>query len=135
MRRFLLLSAVLVAAASPARAQKAIKLADLTGTWAMQTMMGPKDSVVTRSTMTVTPDGKVTVKMQTGTTVASRILTVGGDSVVAESGPYSSVLRPGQMVTTRSTMHFKGNNATGTLVAAYASGDTLHAKTSGTRNP
>ena len=55
MRRFLLLSAVLITAASPASAQKAIKVSDLAGTWSMRTMMGPKDSVVTH-----TPSGRRT---------------------------------------------------------------------------
>jgi predicted house-cleaning NTP pyrophosphatase (Maf/HAM1 superfamily) len=135
MRRFLLLSAVLVAAASPAHAQKAIKLSDLAGTWSMRTMMGPKDSVVTRSTMIVSADGKVTLKFQNGQSATSRVLSMAGDSVVAQTGPYSSVLRPGQMVTTTTTTHFNGNNATGTMIAAYASGDTLRGKTAGTKNP
>ena len=58
---------------------------------------------------------------------------MGGDSVVTEVGPYSSALRPGQMVTTHFTGHFKGDVLTGAFTAKYAHGDVVSGKTSGTR--
>src|SRR5436309_2340631 len=54
-------------------------------------------------------------------------------SVVAEMGPYESVVRPGQMVATRSTGHFKGDAVTGTLEGHFASGAVLPGKWVATR--
>ena len=62
-----------------------------------------------------------------------RVVAVGGDSVVTEAGPYESVLRPGQKVTTRTVGHYKGDTMTGTIEARYASGDVIRLKTAGTR--
>jgi len=62
-----------------------------------------------------------------------RVVAVGGDSVVTEAGPFESVLRPGQMVTTRTVGHYKGDTMTGTIEARYGSGDVIWLKTAGTR--
>jgi hypothetical protein len=140
MRRLLLLPAVLAAAAVPAAAQRptamGMKLSDLAGTWDARTMIGPKDSVVATYALTASADGKTwTLKFPNRDPLATRILTSGGDSLVTETGPYSSVLRPGVMVTTRTTVHFKGNTMTGTFMATYANGDILRGKVAGTRKP
>ena len=50
-----------------------------------------------------------------------------------EAGPYESILRPGQMVTTHTVGHYKGDAMTGTIEARYASGDVLRGKTTATR--
>ena len=103
------------------------KLADVAGTWSVQNTIGPKDTVIT-SEVVATADGKGWVtKIPGRPPIPTRIIGMGGDSVVTEAGPFESVLRPGQMVTTRSTLHFKGDAATGTLQARYAS-DTLTGK-------
>jgi hypothetical protein len=47
------------------------------------------------------------------------VVLVDGDSVVAEAGPFESVLRPGVMVTTRTVARLQGDMLTGTLVAHY----------------
>src|SRR5258708_1870864 len=44
-----------------------------------------------------------------------------------------SVLRPGQMVTTRTTAHYKGDTMTGIIEAHYANGDVLKGKVTATR--
>ena len=62
-----------------------------------------------------------------------RVITTGGDSMVMEAGPFPSVLRPGQTVTTlRTVEHMKGNKLTGTVEAHYSSGDVFHGKMEGT---
>src|SRR5256885_15376566 len=65
--------------------------------------------------------------------IPTRILAMGGDSIVTESGPFQSILRPGQMVTTRTLGHYKGDAMTGTFEAHYASGDVLRGKAAATR--
>ena len=65
--------------------------------------------------------------------VAVRIVATGGDSIVFEVGPFESILRRGETVRTRTTGHYHGDAMTGTIEAYYASGDTLHEKTTATR--
>ena len=47
--------------------------------------------------------------------------------------PFESILRRGETVRTRTTGHYHGDAMTGTIEAYYASGDTLHEKTTATR--
>jgi hypothetical protein len=44
---------------------------------------------------------------------------VDGDSIMTETGPFSSVLREGVMVTTSAVYRVEGGNLVGTLVARY----------------
>ena len=129
--RALIAAAMLCASAVPALAQKAVTAKDLAGTWKIQAMVGPKDSVVATNTTTRKSDGTATVQFPKRPPIESRTLTIGGDSVVTEVGPYPSVLRPGVTVTTQTTAHVNGNTMIGTFVAVYSTGDTLHGKISG----
>ena len=142
MRPFLLVAAALAAgyataavAQNPAPAKKGgIKVADVAGTWDGKSMVGPKDSVVATFVVTATADGKGwTMKLPDRDPIPTRILAMGGDSIVTESGPFQSILRPGQMVTTRTVGHYKGDAMTGTFEAHYASGDVLRGKAAATR--
>ena len=142
MRAVLLVSSIALighttAAGAQARgpAQRGgIKLSDVAGTWDVKSMAGPKDSVVVPSVVTATADGKGwTMKLSDRDPIPTRILAMGGDSIVTESGPFQSILRPGQMVTTRTVGHYKGDAMTGTFEAHYASGDVLRGKAAATR--
>jgi hypothetical protein len=140
MRAFLLAASVtLIGQATAAGAQApaqhgGIKLSELAGTWDVKSMVGPKDSVVVTSVVTSTADGKGwTLKLPNRDPIPVRVVAVGGDSVVTEAGPYESVLRPGQKVTTRTVGHYKGDTMTGTIEAHYASGDVIRLKTAATR--
>lgn len=103
------------------------------GTWNNKTMVGPKDSVVATSTITLTADGKVTVQFPGRPLLTAKVLAAGGDSVVTEIGPYESVVKKGLMTTTTSVGHYKGNTSSGTFTAKYNDGTTLKGKTSGTK--
>ncbi len=149
MRRILLLSAVAFAAgATAAGAQNpppapapavqpqrsGIRLADIAGSWEGKSMVGPKDSVIVTYVITATADPKGwTITYPGRDPIPTRIVTVGGDSIVTESGPFASILRPGQMVTTRTTSHYTADTATGTFEAHYASGDVIRGKVAATR--
>ena len=142
MRPFLLVAAALAAgyataavAQNPAPAKKGgIKQSEVAGTWDLKSVMGPKDSVVVTSVVTATADGKGwTIKLANRDPIPVRVVAVGGDSVVTDAGPYESILRPGQMVTTHQVGHYKSDTMTGTVEAHYASGDVIRLKVAGTR--
>ncbi len=142
MRPLLLLSAVALAGhatvasaqyTAPAK-QGGIKLSDVAGTWDVKSVMGPKDSVVVTSVVTATADRKGwTIKLANRDPIPVRVVAVGADSVVTDAGPYESILRPGQMVTTHQVGHYKGDTMTGTVEARYASGDVIRLKVAATR--
>src|SRR5438552_13941024 len=126
MRPFLLVAAALAAgyatpavAQNPAPAKKGgIKLSEVAGTWDLKSVMGPKDSVVVTSVVTATADGKGwTIKLANRDPIPVRVVAVGGYSVVTDAGPYESILRPGQMVTTHTVGHYNGDAMTGTIEA------------------
>jgi hypothetical protein len=141
MPRPLLCSVALIAAATAARAQNPYQEsrattmpAGVAGTWEGKTMVGPTDSLVTKWTLVVGPGGKSwTITFPGRAPVTGRVVATGGDSVVADAGPYPSVARPGQMVTTHSVVHIKGDQMTGMSEAKFASGDVVHAKLEATR--
>jgi hypothetical protein len=118
-----------------AAAQGGIKLSDVAGTWTVQSLVGPKDSVLITTTVIATADGKGnTMQFPNHEPIPVRVVAVGGDSVVTEAGPYPSALRPGQTVTLlRSIGHYKGDALTGTFEARYSSGDVVKGKAVGTR--
>ncbi len=122
----------------PAMQQAAagIKLADVAGTWTIRSTVktaAGKDTVVT-SELIATADGKGWLtKLGGRDPIPTRIVAMGGDSIVTEAGPFQSVVRPGQMVTTHVTSHFKGDTSTGTIEARYANGDVVKGTINGTR--
>jgi len=130
-----LASSALAAVHSPAQAQGGgIKFSDVAGTWEGSSMTGPKDSVFLTWVLTATADGKGwTLKRASRDPVPVRIVAIGGDSIVWESGPYPSFLRPRQMVRTRNVAHFKGDKMTGSWEGRYASGGVARGRTEATR--
>lgn len=116
-------------------ATKAVQLpAGIAGRWEGKSMIGPTDSVITTYVVMATTNAKGwTMKLQDRPTLPARVIAAGGDSVVTEIGPYSSVLRKGQRVTTRTTGHYDGDSMTGTFEAKFANGDVVHGKTTAKR--
>jgi len=105
------------------------------GTWNATTMMGPKDSVVAVYVLKVAADGKsATIKFPGRDPIPTRVVVNAGDSIVTETGPYPSILRPGQTVTLlRSVGHYSGNTMTGTFEAKYSNGDVVKGKSKARR--
>jgi len=113
------------ASVAAAQATHDIRLADKAGTWRGTFMIGANDSVVATLVLRATAgrDGW-TLTLPDHDPLPTRVVAVGGDSVVTETGPYPSTRRPGQTVTTRITGHYHGARMVGTFVAHYTSGDT-----------
>lgn len=139
MRRAFLIPAVVLGLTTAAAAQQpaaARKPADVAGVWDAKTLMGPNDSVVTTTVLTATADDTGWTMTFPGREqpVPVRVIAMGGDSVVTEAGPYPSILRPGQTVTSlRMISHYSGDQMTGTFAAQYASGDKASGKLTATR--
>jgi hypothetical protein len=94
------------------------------GNWAVNSMPEVGDTVLVTYEMVATND-------QTGWTVTLpgretrpvRVISISADSVVTEADPFESVLRPGVMVTTRTTLRPDGDRLVGTTIARYSTTD------------
>jgi len=132
---FVLVMSIATTLVAQAPATKAAQVpAGIAGRWEGKSMMGAKDSVIATFVVTAKATAKGwTMKLQGRPTLPARVIAAGGDSVVTEIGPYSSILRKGQRVTTRTTGHYNGDTMTGTFEATFANGDVVHGKTTATR--
>ena len=128
------------AAAHPKRARQhaasGIKLADVAGTWTIESTVktaAGNDTVVT-SELVATANRKGWVTNLAGRKpIPTRIVAMGGDSIVVAAGPFESVVRAGQKVTTHETLHFKGDDVTGTIEARYSNGNVVKGTVRGSR--
>lgn len=106
------------------------------GTWAIESSVktaAGKDTVV-NSTVTASADTNGWVTHLAGRApIPTRVVAMGGDSAVTEAGPFESVARPGQTVTTHETLHFKADAVWGTIEARYSNGDVVKGTVKGTR--
>ena len=117
-------------------APTAISLADVKGKWKMKTMAEGSDSALVEYTLDA-GDAGWTLHFPKRPPVPSKP-TADGDSIVADAGPYESVLRKGLQVTTHGVARLQDGKLVGTTVAHYAtkSADSvLHLKLEGTRKP
>jgi hypothetical protein len=119
-----------------AHAAAGLKLADVAGTWSLEntvkTAAGNDTTVNSELVATASRKGWVTNLAGRGP-IATRVLAVSGDSVVLSAGPYESILRAGQKVRLRETLHFKGDDVSGTMVARYSSGAVVQGSVKGSR--
>lgn len=98
----------------------AVSLDDVAGTWDVTVMAAESDSVLITYVLnaTATPDGW-TSTLPGREPMPVRVVLVDGDSVVTETGPFESALRPGEMVSTRTVARLHDDMIMGTIVARY----------------
>jgi hypothetical protein len=102
--------------AAPAASAAAPTVADFAGTWNTSSVLeGTPDTV--KSTLTGTADGAWTMTLE-GKNVPLTV-SMSGDSLIAQSAEYESVLRKGVMVTVRTAGVRSGDTMTGNVVATY----------------
>jgi hypothetical protein len=107
-------------APEPAAQAAEISLADVAGKWAMTTRAENSDSVLVRYELVATGDTTGwTINFPKRKPVPTHV-TVNGDSLVLEAGPFESVLRKGVQVRTRSVARLQDGKLVGTTVARYA---------------
>ena len=108
------------AAAKAMPATPAFALADVAGKWNVVSKNEAGDSTLATYTMTATADtAGWTVALPNRPVMPARV-SVMGDSVSVDMGPYESVLRKGVKVKTHTIFHLNAGKLTGMTVAHYA---------------
>jgi hypothetical protein len=119
-------------------AAPALTLAALAGTWTMQTVLDTPDSTVVDYTMSGGDDpGSWTITLPDRDPMPVRI-TVAGDSVVFDIGPFESVIRAGVMTVTRGVGRLSEGRMIGTLIVHYETTEpdsVVYARFEGSRTP
>ena len=114
-----------------------IALADLAGTWKFRSVpQSGTDTSATEFTLTSAGD-KFTQTYSTGLKVPLHV-SVSGDSVITDAGPFASVRRKGVQVTTHGVLRKEGDKLVGTTTAHYktkGADSVLVLPTEGTRAP
>jgi hypothetical protein len=127
------------AAVAAAMAPKPVTLADFAGTWSMKSWNANRDSVLVESELMATADTTSwMLHLPNRPPMAVKIVAMGGDSVVAEVGPYDSILRKGVKVSTHTVYHLMDGKLVGTTTAHYNTkgADSVRTlPTEGTRKP
>jgi len=101
--------------ASSAPAAAPISIAQVKGKWQGKTMPASKDTVLGTWTFDATQDtSKWATSFTDGAKVPVHVVSIGGDSIIAQMGPYKSVTAR-QMVTTRVINHVRGDTLVGTF--------------------
>lgn len=113
-----------------------ISLANLAGTWNMRTT--PMDSDTTQIEYQLIIDESGWTMHLPDRDPVSASVVIEGDSVMAVSDPFESVLRPGTTVTTHTVYRMEGDRLVGVITARYEStgADSVgQLRTEGTRAP
>jgi hypothetical protein len=116
---------------------RAATAADFAGTWQMTGRSEAGDSLLSYR-LVVDSTGAGTLTFADGRSVPGRLVSIAGDSIITEAGPYESALRRGVQVRTHSIMRRNGDRLEGVTHATYAlrGGDsTVTIRQSGTRVP
>jgi len=123
----------------PPPAPAPISLADVAGKWTLRTMPEGRDTTITAELVaTATTEGwTMTLPNQKPQPIRVR---VDSDSIMADVGPFPSVLRKGAMVITNSVYRLQDGKLVGSLVAHYrgpkvGADSTMRGRQEATRNP
>jgi hypothetical protein len=115
-----------------------ISLNDVAGKWAMKTLNEKGDSTLVKYELIAKADPSGwELRFPKRKPVAAHV-TVDGDSIILDAGPYESVLRKGLQVTTHGVARLQDGKLVGTTVAHYATkgaDSVLNLKLEGTRAP
>jgi hypothetical protein len=103
--------------------------ADVGGDWVGNAVSPTGDSVVTPLTFTFNAADKMAwMKFPNREPVPARVITMGGDSVVVQAGPYPSVARAGHTVTVTSVLHVRSHMLWGLAHGVFDDGQVLDSK-------
>jgi hypothetical protein len=122
MRSAFVLGLVTLAIGCGSADRSSATLAAMAGTWQVRGLDAAGDSIISYRVTGGTETSGWTVQLPGRDPMVARVVAVQGDSVVTESGPFESALRPGVQVTTRSTFRLSGDSLVGSVVAHYSGG-------------
>lgn len=97
-----------------------LSLAEVAGRWSMKTMNETKDSTLITFELGATADTSGWTFNFPGRPPVPVRVSVSGNAVVLDAGPYASVLRKGVQVTTHGAYHLEGGKLVGTTIVHYA---------------
>jgi hypothetical protein len=105
-----------------AGARSGLALADVAGRWKVRVMPETGDSTLLTYELTATGDTTGwSIKFPDRTEpVPVRVVSVSGDSVMIQSGPYPSALRKGVKVTTNGVLRVQDGKLIGRTIAHYS---------------
>ncbi|MFN2400129.1 MAG: hypothetical protein ABR543_16060 [Gemmatimonadaceae bacterium] len=120
-------------------APAALSLADVAGKWQMHsTPVAGTDTTTTRYVLIATADTSGWTRAQENLPIVPVRVTVSGDSIMTDAGPFQSVRRKGLQVRTQSVLRLEGGKLVGTSVAHYKTtgpDSVLRLRVEGTRIP
>lgn len=97
-----------------------MSLASVAGRWDVRVMGETGDSVLTTYVLNATADTNGwTVTFPNEAPIPSRVVSVGGDSIVINTGPFASRLRAGTQVTTDVVLRMQDGKLMGQTTAHY----------------
>ena len=96
-----------------------VNLADVAGKWNMRSVPTTGDTTPTNLVLTATGTTSGWTITFPGRAPIPERVTVDGDSIIVEAGPYASVRRKGVQVTTNGVLRLQGGNLVGTTTAHY----------------
>jgi hypothetical protein len=115
-----------------------ISLDDVAGTWSMRATSEAGDTVPSFELVATADQSGWTIHFPNRPPVPVRIVTVAGDSIIAEAGPFESVIRPGVQVSTHYVYRLQDDKLVGSGVARYQTTEpdsVLRIRSEGTRAP
>lgn len=97
-----------------------VNLADVAGKWNVRAVPATgTDTTSTNSVLTATANTSGWTITFPGRAPVPMRVTVDGDSIMTEAGPYQSVRRKGVQVTTNGVMRLQGGNLVGSVTAHF----------------
>jgi hypothetical protein len=105
--------------ATPAPAPAPVNLADFAGKWDVRSVPATGDTTPTTYVLTATSTTSGWTIKFPGRAAIPATVTVAGDSVEIDAGPYSSVRRKGVQVTTTGGLRVQNGQLTGSTTAHY----------------
>jgi hypothetical protein len=96
-----------------------VNLADFAGKWNVRSVPATGDTTPTTYVLTATSTTAGWSLKFPGRASVPATVTVGGDSIEVDAGPYSSVRRKGVQVTTNSGFRVQNGSLVGTTTAHY----------------
>ncbi len=114
-----------------------ISLADVAGKWTVRATNEAGDSLVSYQVVATDNISGWTMHLPNRPPIPMRV-TYGGDSIIAQAGPYESVLRKGVQVIVHSVSRLQDDKLVGTFVAGYSTtgpDSVLRGRLEGTRAP